>query len=137
MRALLPALEPGRHGGRAQQAQQVQPPPAQQQKREPGRPPKGKGKGKGAEEEDAAIMASKRAPHAVYGAQHLLRLLVSAPRFLAAEADADEEEVGSVQAYLQALLEHVAERRAALFAAHEQARAAYAPDVPRVQQHRA
>ena len=144
MRALLPALEQhGKGGGKKGRGGSHAPTQQQQlQRRGPGRPPLHKGKGKGkapAEEEDAAIMASKRAPHAVYGAEHLLRLLVSAPRFLAADGRADDEEdgvIGGVQAYLLALLEHVAGRRAALFAAHAEAPAEYAPDVPRAH-HRA
>lgn len=81
-------------------------------------------------------MAGKRAPHAVYGAEHLLRLLVSAPRFLTGEAGGEAAaaaaaEAGDVQVYLQALLEHMAERQAALFAVHREAPADYALDVPR------
>jgi hypothetical protein len=100
---------------------------------------KGKGKGKGRKRkgaDDANGNDDKpRAPHTVYGAEHLLRLLVSTPRFLTtADAGAGavgEEEVGDIHAYLQALLEHMAERPAALFGCHQEAPPDYALDVPR------
>lgn len=93
----------------------------------------GKGKGK---DQDDEVLAGRKAPHTVYGAEHLLRLLVSAPRFLTltdggAMAAASDPAVGDTQAYLQALLEHMAERQGSLFAAHQEAAPGYAVDVPK------
>lgn len=92
------------------------------------------GKGK---DRDDEVLTGRKAPHTVYGAEHLLRLLVSAPRFLTLTdggemaAASDDPAVGDTQAYLQALLEHLAERPGSLFAAHQEAAPGYAVDVPK------
>ncbi len=113
VQALLPSLHKGNKGGKKCKANSSS----------------------GSSSEAVAAAAAKRAPHAVYGAEHLLRLLVSTPRFLSeagGEAEAGAEAgAGDTQAYLQALLEHMAEQHAALFGCHQEAPPDYALDVPR------